>query len=742
MATAARLSRLRQRIQRIELLESRRMLAAPQFLDGQIVGTVESAALVEASGMVASRQRPGVLWTHNDNGDERLFAMNTSGRHLGVYTLGTITAKDWEDVAIGPGPQPGIHYVYIADTGDNSQVRSTVTVFRVAEPAVSPTQSPVNVSITAIDAINLRYPDGAHDAETLIVDPANGDIYIVTKRDSLGRIYYSPAPHSTAGVTTLQFLGQTTWTGAVSGDISPDGDELLMLGASRAYYYPRLAGISIADALRAAPEQVPYTRQQLGEGITFDPSGQHYYTNSEGVNQPLWYYERSNPAATLVAAGSTWRYRADGSDQGTAWRDPGFNDAAWSSGPAQLGYGDGDGATVVPGGSSSTKPITTYFRHTFNVANPAAFSALTMQLQRDDGAVVYLNGVEVARSNMPAGGVSYQTRASTAVGGGDESRWFFFNIDRSLLRAGANVIAVELHQSGPTSSDISFDLKLEAQTGAASPQQTVIAAGSIWRFLANGTDQGTSWRQPGFGDAAWTAGAAELGYGDGDERTLVDGGVSGSRPITTYLRHNITIADASQVTGLALNLRRDDGAVVYLNGVEVARSNMPAGAISYTTPALTNVGGADESRWFTFSVIPSLLQSGANVVAVEIHQSSATSSDISFDLQLTATLAGGGQALVVAGETGYHEVFNPYLNESPNTGPLRIPLNSVLAMDPIRRAVREALAAMPPPPPDPPPADPPPNSPSPAAHDGYFEDLAIAASSAPPREDLFPPPAM
>jgi hypothetical protein len=450
----------------VEALEVRRLLAAPQFLEGQNLGTVQLSSIVEASGIVASRQHPGVLWTFNDNGDERLFAMSTAGRHLGVYTLSTVAARDWEDIAMGPGPQAGVNYLYVADTGDNSQVRSTITVFRVAEPSVSATQSPVNVNIAAADSLSLRYPDGPHDAEVLIVDPANGDIYIVTKRDSLGRIFYAPAPLSTSSTTTLQHLGNLTWTGALSGDISPDGDELLLLGSSRAYYYARPAGTSIAAALAAVPEPVPYTRQQLGEGITFDSTGQHYYTNSEGVHQPLWYYQRvANPDATttLVAAGSAWRYRADGSDQGAAWQQPGFVDSTWPAGAAQLGYGDGDEATVVAGGPSSARYITTYFRQTFNVSDPAAFSSLSLQVKRDDGAVVYLNGAEVARSNMPAGSINYLTRASTSVGDADESAWFSFTVSPSLLQAGANVLAVEIHQSGPTSTDVTFDLKLVGQ---------------------------------------------------------------------------------------------------------------------------------------------------------------------------------------------------------------------------------------------------------------------------------------
>ncbi len=469
------------------------MLAAPQFEPGEIVGYVESPQVNAASGMTASRANAGVLWAANDLGDERLFAFDTSGRHLGVYNLSTITCRDFEDITTGPGPQAGIRYLYVADTGDNSQVRSTVTVFRVAEPALSPTQSPVNVNLAAIDSINLRYPDGPHDAESLIVDPANGDMYIITKRDARSRIYYAPASASTTQVTTLQFLGELTWGGAISADISPDGDEILMLHINRAYYYSRPAGTSIAAALQSAPTQIPYTPQQLGEGITFDHTGTHYYANSEGVNQPLWFYERvtnPQPSNALVPAGSTWRYMATGADQGAVWRGASFNDSSWASGPAQLGYGDGDEATVIPVGA--TKPITTYLRHSFNIADKGAITGLTLRLMRDDGAIVYLNGQEIARSNMPSGTVAAATPVLSSVGGGDELRWYTFAVSPARLQSGTNILAVELHQNSTSSSDISFDLELLPQTPNTPTEQTLIPACSVWQYLDNGSNQATA----------------------------------------------------------------------------------------------------------------------------------------------------------------------------------------------------------------------------------------------------------
>ncbi|MCP5527463.1 MAG: lamin tail domain-containing protein [Verrucomicrobiales bacterium] len=166
---------------------------------------------------------------------------------------------------------------------------------------------------------------------------------------------------------------------------------------------------------------------------------------------------------SIVAAGATWKYLDDGSDQGTAWRMPGFNDSGWSSGRAQLGYGDGDEVTTVGyGPNAGSKYQTTYFRHLFTQPGARSITELTVQVIRDDGAIVYLNGNEILRDGMPEGDVAYDTWASSVQGGADESTFIGRAVDPSLLREGMNLLAVEIHQANPNSSDISFDLQLDA----------------------------------------------------------------------------------------------------------------------------------------------------------------------------------------------------------------------------------------------------------------------------------------
>lgn len=167
---------------------------------------------------------------------------------------------------------------------------------------------------------------------------------------------------------------------------------------------------------------------------------------------------------SIVSYGSSWKYLDNGSNQGTAWRASAFNDASWASGNGELGYGDGDETTIVSyGGNSSAKYITTYFRKNITIADPTIYSNFTFTVLRDDGYVVYVNGTEVGRDNMGAGVISYNTTAASAIEDGTVS----FNVASSAFSAGSNTIAVEIHQASATSSDISFDLKLDGNDAFA-----------------------------------------------------------------------------------------------------------------------------------------------------------------------------------------------------------------------------------------------------------------------------------
>ncbi|WP_309640777.1 fibronectin type III domain-containing protein [Flavobacterium sp.] len=516
----------------------------------------------------------------------------------------------------------------------------------------------------------------------------------------------------------------------------------------------------------------------------------------------------------IFPAGTTWKYLDNGTDQGIAWRDAAFNDTTWASNNAEFGYGDGGETTIVNYGTDPiNKYITTYFRKSFNITNPSVYSNFTFDLIRDDGAVVYLNGVEIYRNNMPTTNIAYNTLATIAASGVDETTWYTVSLNPALFLNGANVLAVEMHQQFPDSSDLSFNGRLSGtiSAGCSTPDavtisevgstsatiswqavteavsyniqyrptlsstwttitsntntktitgltpttryefqlqtvcsttspfgaignfstntsscntptnvtiasntastivlnwlevegatsyniqyqlagsnswittasttnskmisgliaatayefrvqavcaftgdyssvasfttyndgtDTFIAANSTWKYLDNGTNQGTAWRDASFNDAAWASNNAELGYGDGDERTVVSYGPdANNKYLTTYFRKSFTVLNPAAYTELTLGVVFDDGVVVYLNGNEVYRANMPTGIINYNTPASVSVSSPAESAWNTIALNSSLFLTGTNVLTAEVHQQSYDSSDLSFNARLTA----------------------------------------------------------------------------------------------------------
>ena len=175
----------------------------------------------------------------------------------------------------------------------------------------------------------------------------------------------------------------------------------------------------------------------------------------------------SVPAPVLPATVAIWKYKDDGSDQSTQWRARNFDDSTWASGPSELGYTDAPATTVSYGPSVDNKYITTYFRHHFTVANPAAYHGLTLKLLVDDGCVIYLNGAEVVRRNMDPGDPNYHTLANYSVGSdnqADENTFYSYTLPASGLVGGDNVLAVEVHQAAVNSADLSFDLGLTASS--------------------------------------------------------------------------------------------------------------------------------------------------------------------------------------------------------------------------------------------------------------------------------------
>lgn len=295
----------------------------PAFLGGVITGTPTAPDLLELSGLAASRRQPGVLWSHNDSGDSnRIFALRPDGALLATYFLDGAVNVDWEDIAIGPGPVPGVDYLYIADVGNNNPpLRLVLTIYRVPEPAVDLGQTGVVETLAGVDALQVMYPNvfvTNHDCETLWSDPVNGDLYLVTK-DTLANqdggisfVYRYPAPHAPGPPTSLEFItGIDTGFGlfnlSTGGDLGPGDTGPLLRTYNTVRHWPRAPGQSVADALAAPPCILPLVPDLQGEAIAWDHEGSGYYTTAEGIllgaPQPIRHYARRN--LVVAAAGPT-----------------------------------------------------------------------------------------------------------------------------------------------------------------------------------------------------------------------------------------------------------------------------------------------------------------------------------------------------------------------------------------------------------------------------------------------------
>lgn len=273
----------------------------PNFGERQDLGLIEHDAISEASGLAASHLNADVLWTHNDRGGEAaIYAFRTDGVHLGVFRLHGVSARDWEDMAVGPGPQPGMSYLYIGDIGDNDGSQDFKFIYRVPEPVVAASQAPVDTVLADFERIIVQYPDGNRDAETLMLDSPSRDLYIVSKPDSV-RVYRLAYPQSTTQIvvaelgTILSLKNREQGFETVAGDISPSGAEILLKTYADIFYWCRSPQQSVLEALSERPAVVPYVREPRGEAVAWSGDSLGYYTVSEEADEiaaRLYFYAR------------------------------------------------------------------------------------------------------------------------------------------------------------------------------------------------------------------------------------------------------------------------------------------------------------------------------------------------------------------------------------------------------------------------------------------------------------------
>ncbi len=260
------------------------------------VATISAPQLKEISGCAVSSQTPGggrIVWVHNDSGDgPNVYAIDgRTGRLRATFAVTGARAEDWEDMALSKGQ------LYMGDIGDNSANRPSIVVYRVAEPVI-PRKSVVAVRPTSASvALQLRYPDGSHNAETLIVHPTTGDLYIVTKtEDGHSGVYaLRGAATAEAGSYALEKVADLTIAGEgliypneiTAGDISPSGDRIVLRTYQYLYVYRPSPGSSFDSAWTSVATQVNAPFLLQAEALCFTPDGRNVLTTQEGLPAPL-----------------------------------------------------------------------------------------------------------------------------------------------------------------------------------------------------------------------------------------------------------------------------------------------------------------------------------------------------------------------------------------------------------------------------------------------------------------------
>ncbi|WP_316831452.1 hypothetical protein [Pedobacter aquatilis] len=261
------------------------------------------AEISETSGLFIAKDN--LFFVHNDSGDtSRFFAIDAKGNLLStIYFKGDPSIKhlgvtDCEDIAGGPGPIKNKNYIYLGDIGDNAGKHPYVTVYRFPEPGKLSAKMQIEG-----ESVQLKYPNGPQDAETLMVDPLLKELIIISKRQDTVGIYSTPLLFKNKDTLTMKKQGSLYLPGkglvkyVVSGDISRDGRQIIVKTYTNVYYWMRKGNEPIAQTLARTPVRLPYTLEPQGEAVGFTPDGKAYYCISEGKNAVIYRYAiPTNPA--------------------------------------------------------------------------------------------------------------------------------------------------------------------------------------------------------------------------------------------------------------------------------------------------------------------------------------------------------------------------------------------------------------------------------------------------------------
>lgn len=263
------------------------------FEKGKRLSELTDKRLKESSGLAASVRNAGLLWTHNDSGnDANIFLIDENLRIKLTVTLEGIENRDWEDIAVGPGPDSTKTYVYVGDIGDNDSAYPEKLIYRFAEPTVGPDQ---NISISEFDTFRFKLEDGSKDTESLLIDHTTKNLYVVSKREHPVWVYEIVQPQNTTETITAKKVMSLPFKEIVAGDCFSKNGDILMKNYNNIYYWRNAEKKGVISLLKDAPLEIPYEKEPQGEAIAWATDGSGFYTLSEKKKKEpsyLYFYSK------------------------------------------------------------------------------------------------------------------------------------------------------------------------------------------------------------------------------------------------------------------------------------------------------------------------------------------------------------------------------------------------------------------------------------------------------------------
>lgn len=263
------------------------------FGAGQQLSELTHKKLKESSGLAASMENPGMLWTHNDSGNApEIYLVDKDLNIRLTVSLSEIENRDWEDITVGPGPDSTKNYVYVGDIGDNDAVYALKYIYRFPEPILG---SGDHISISEIDRIVFKLEDGTKDTESLFVDSRSKNLYVISKREEPVWLYELKYPHVEDDTITAAKKLPLPFTEIVSADFFPKTGDIVLKNYEHVYFWKNNNGEDVTELLKKTPTEIPYEKEPQGEAIAWATDGSGFFTLSEKKKKKpsyLYFYPR------------------------------------------------------------------------------------------------------------------------------------------------------------------------------------------------------------------------------------------------------------------------------------------------------------------------------------------------------------------------------------------------------------------------------------------------------------------